>query len=38
MDSIVELYIYTTPNWQKQGLVKVGHCIRGRYKKRISEK
>lgn len=33
----LELYIYTTPTYQKQGLVKVGHCFVGRHQERIKE-
>lgn len=32
-----ELYVYSTENYLKKGLVKVGHCLRGRYQERIKE-
>ncbi len=37
MSEKLELYVYTTPTWQKQGLLKVGHCLKGRHEKRIYE-
>ena len=37
MSQKLELYIYTTLTWQKKNLLKVGHCIKGRYKERINE-
>ena len=33
----LELYVYTTSTWQEKGLLKVGHCLRGRHKERINE-
>ena len=33
----LELYIYSTETYLKKGLVKVGHCLLGRYKQRIKE-
>ena len=39
MDSVkknlLELYVYTTPTWQEQKLLKIGHCKKGTHKKRI---
>ncbi|MCF6236541.1 MAG: DEAD/DEAH box helicase family protein [Gammaproteobacteria bacterium] len=32
-----ELYVYSTETYLKEGLVKVGHCLQGRYKQRIKE-
>ena len=37
MSKALELYVYTTPTWQEQGLLKVGHCQRGHYKERIKQ-
>ena len=37
MNKLLELYIYTTTTWQKKGLLKVGHCLKGRHKERINE-
>ena len=36
MDKL-ELYVYTAPIFQKEGLIKVGHCLDGRHKERINE-
>lgn len=36
MDTL-ELYVYTTTTYEKEGLLKVGHCIKGRHEKRIKE-
>ena len=33
----LELYVYSTEKYQKEGLVKVGHCQKGRHKQRIKE-
>ena len=33
----LEIYVYTTKTWKDKGLLKVGHCLRGRYKQRIKE-
>ena len=37
MSEKLELYVYTTKTWQEKGLLKIGHCLRGRYKERIKE-
>ena len=37
MSEKLELYVYTTNTWQKQGLLKVGHCLKGRHRNRIKE-
>ena len=37
MSNQLELYVYTTKTWQEKGLLKVGHCLKGRYKERINE-
>ncbi len=37
MSAKLELYIYTTKTWQEKNLLKVGHCLKGRYKDRINE-
>ncbi|MEE9355290.1 MAG: DEAD/DEAH box helicase family protein [Methylococcaceae bacterium] len=33
----LELYVYSTEKYLKEGLVKVGHCQKGRHKERIKE-
>ena len=33
----LELYVYTAPIFEKEGLIKVGHCLDGRHKERINE-
>ena len=33
----LELYVYTTQTYKEQGLLKVGHCLKGTYKKRINK-
>lgn len=33
----LELYAYTTKTYKGKGLIKVGHCKRGRHKERIRE-
>ena len=33
----IELYVYTTKTWQEKGLLKVGHCLKGRSHDRINE-
>ncbi len=37
MSEKLELYVYTTNTWQEKGLLKVGHCLRGRHEERINE-
>jgi len=37
MSEKLELYIYTTPTWKEKGLLKVGHCLKGRHEERIGE-
>ena len=37
MSHKLELYIYTTSTWKEKGLLKVGHCLKGRHKERIKE-
>ena len=37
MSKKLELYVYTTDTWQEKGLLKVGHCLKGRHKERINE-
>ena len=37
MSEKLELYVYTTKTWQEKSLLKVGHCLKGRYKQRINE-
>ena len=37
MSAKLELYVYTTNTFQKQNLLKVGHCRKGRRKERIKE-
>ena len=37
MPEKLELYAYTTNTWQEKGLLKVGHCLKGRHKERINE-
>ncbi len=32
-----ELYVYTTKTYQKEGLLKVGHCLKGRHEERIDQ-
>jgi len=32
-----ELYVYSTEKYRKEGLIKVGHCLLDRHKKRIKE-
>jgi len=36
MSEKLELYVYTTTTWQKQGVLKVGYCLKGRHKERIN--
>lgn len=33
----LELYVYSTEKYLKEGLLKVGHCKLGRHKERIRE-
>jgi hypothetical protein len=33
----LELYVYSTPTYLEKGLIKVGHCKRGRHLERIKE-
>lgn len=37
MSEQLELYVYTTKTWQKQGLLKIGHALKGRTTQRIKE-
>jgi len=37
MNSLLELYVYTTKTYQPKSFVKVGHCKRGRHLQRIEE-
>lgn len=37
MSKKLELYVYTTSTWQEKGLLKIGHCLKGRHKERIKE-
>lgn len=37
MSDKLELYVYTTKTCQKEDLLKVGHCLEGRYEERIKE-
>jgi hypothetical protein len=37
LEGELELYAYTTEAYEQIGLIKVGHCKVGRYKKRIGE-
>lgn len=37
MSEKLELYVYTTKTWREKGLLKVGHCLKGRHKDRIRE-
>ena len=37
MSEKLELYVYTTNTWQEKGLLKIGHCLKGRHKDRIKE-
>ena len=38
MSKKLEFYVYTTPIFQKEGLIKVGHGIEGRYENRVGQK
>ena len=37
MPERLEFYVYTTKTWREKGLLKVGHCLRGRARERINE-
>ncbi len=37
MSKKLELYVYTTKTYKKEGLLKVGYCQKGRHRERINE-